>query len=288
MSKLSGLLRYRSEFKNYITVIFKMFSNKYPIEIMYRDGNSVLVPNSGFVHMASSGLHFNYNKNLDLLTFEYKNYNLKFYGSFYNNDFADTYGFQTYSKFNVLDRTVIDVGANIGDTSIYFALKGAKKVIALEPAPFAYSFLIKNISINNMEDIIIPINNGIGSQERSIRIMDKPADVTGTYVKDEGNGMEIKITTLTNIIKQFKTNNNLVLKMDCEGCEFDSLQNETDATLKSFSEIILEYHKHPYDLLKTLYNLNFRIMINNFNVKDLNKVPKKILKSHIGYIYAKQ
>jgi len=32
-------------------------------------------------------------------------------------------------------RDVIDVGANAGDTALYFVLHGARKVIAVEPLP---------------------------------------------------------------------------------------------------------------------------------------------------------
>ncbi len=110
----------------------------------------------------------------------------------------------------------------------------------------------------------------------------------GIYVHDEGDGKTVKITTLTNLIKENKLGNNLVLKMDCEGCEFDSLLNEDNNTLKAFSEIIMEYHNYPYDLIKTLLSLNFEVTVNDVNIIDLTKIPRKILRSHIGYIYAKQ
>jgi FkbM family methyltransferase len=41
---------------------------------------------------------------------------------------------------------VIDVGAGVGDTAILFALRGAKKVIALEPFPSLYEEALINIS----------------------------------------------------------------------------------------------------------------------------------------------
>ncbi len=139
-----------------------------------------------------------------------------------------------------------------------------------------------------MSNIIIPMNIGIGKSETEIKIKDEEMDVTGIYVHDEGDGKTVKITTLTNLIKENKLGNNLVLKMDCEGCEFDSLLNEDNNTLKAFSEIIMEYHNYPYDLIKTLLSLNFEVTVNDVNIIDLTKIPRKILRSHIGYIYAKQ
>jgi len=42
-------------------------------------------------------------------------------------------------------KSVVDIGAFVGDTAIYFAIKGAEKVIAIEPHPGAYEELAENI-----------------------------------------------------------------------------------------------------------------------------------------------
>ncbi|MEM3714462.1 MAG: FkbM family methyltransferase, partial [Nitrososphaeria archaeon] len=62
----------------------------------------------------------------------------------------ETFIDEDYKFLKVSNETVIDIGANVGDTPIYFALKGAKKVIALEP-DFNY-FTIANLNIeeNNL------------------------------------------------------------------------------------------------------------------------------------------
>lgn len=73
MSKIDGIRRYKKQFKNYIPVIFKTVLNRYPIEVIYRNGDSAKVLNQGFLHFASSGLHFHYERNSDLLTFPYNN-----------------------------------------------------------------------------------------------------------------------------------------------------------------------------------------------------------------------
>jgi tRNA G37 N-methylase Trm5 len=62
-----------------------------------------------------------------------------------------------YNALNANGKTVVDVGAYIGDSSIYFALKGAKRVIAIEPCPKAFKEMLDNIRLNNLEDVIVPI-----------------------------------------------------------------------------------------------------------------------------------
>jgi len=46
---------------------------------------------------------------------------------------------------DVKGKVVIDVGAYIGDSAIYFALKGARKVIALESHPGTFAEMLDNI-----------------------------------------------------------------------------------------------------------------------------------------------
>jgi hypothetical protein len=44
-----------------------------------------------------------------------------------------------YDNIDVYGRDVVDIGANVGDSSIYFALKGARKVVGVEPLPNVYA-----------------------------------------------------------------------------------------------------------------------------------------------------
>lgn len=57
-----------------------------------------------------------------------------------------------------------------------------------------------------------------------------------------------------------------VLKMDCEGCEYDVLMN-LDPRELPFSEIGLEYHGPVKPLLKHLRRGNYRVKI----IKKLSK-----------------
>ena len=59
--------------------------------------------------------------------------------------------------------TFIDIGANIGNHSIFFAMvAGAAKVVPLEPNPVAYKILIANTLCNRMADIVDLSRLGVG------------------------------------------------------------------------------------------------------------------------------
>jgi len=64
-----------------------------------------------------------------------------------------------YEPSNVKDRVVVDIGAYVGDSAVYFALRGARRVVAVEPHPGAFAEMLDNIRLNNMESVIIPVNN---------------------------------------------------------------------------------------------------------------------------------
>ena len=65
---------------------------------------------------------------------------------------------QAYRWLNVKEKYVIDIGANIGDTATYFALKGARHVYAFEPYPYSYNLAKKHINLNKLNNKISSFN----------------------------------------------------------------------------------------------------------------------------------
>ncbi|WP_052307195.1 FkbM family methyltransferase [Thermogladius calderae] len=158
---------------------------------------------------------------------------------------------RVYEKLNVAGRVVVDVGAFVGDSAIYFAVRGAEKVIAIEPHPGAYQEMLENIRLNNMEDKIIPINAGLASRTGWIKISRVDVDSTATTLYKIDNFGNVMTVTLGEIINKYSIPNNAVLKMDCEGCEYDVILNDYEH-VKLFGEVILEYHGNLMPLLNTM------------------------------------
>jgi FkbM family methyltransferase len=145
-----------------------------------------------------------------------------------------------YDVLNVRDKVVIDVGSFVGDSAIYFALKGARKVIAIEPHVEAFQEMLENIKLNGLEGIVVPVNAGLASKPGKVHV--KGVDVVhtqGTYHKLNKCG-EIPAVTLSELINKYDLNDG-VLKMDCEGCEYDIVLNDYEH-VKAFDELIVDYH----------------------------------------------
>jgi len=163
-----------------------------------------------------------------------------------------------YKWLDAKNRDVVDIGANIGDTAIYFALKGAKHVYAFEPYPYSYDIAMKNIKLNHLEDKITLLNEGCG-KSGSIAIKEDYKNTVGTDLKSFKEGKKIRIEGLDEIVKRFNLKH-AALKVDCEGCEYDLILNASDEALKAFDQIIIEYH-YGYRNLVNKLNSNFTVKV---------------------------
>jgi FkbM family methyltransferase len=163
-------------------------------------------------------------------------------------------------------RSFIDVGAFVGDSVIYFALKGAKRVIAVEPHPGAFAEMLENIKLNKMENIIIPVNAGLASRLGKIcaENVDNVYSIAAYHrLGDCINA--VPAVTLGELISRFGVDpGNAVLKMDCEGCEYDVILNDYEH-IRMLKELIFEYHtdvfNKPVDDLLNMLSRDFRCVV---------------------------
>jgi FkbM family methyltransferase len=195
----------------------------------------------------------------------------------------DVFDLGAYSVLNVEGKEVIDIGAFVGDSTIYFAVKGAKRVIAIESHPEAFKELLENISLNRLKNKVIAINAGLASKPGKICIGNVDVNATfGTYHAPGECTSRVPAITLSEIVKRYEIRGeNAVLKMDCEGCEYDTILYIDPQDLKIFKEIIIEYHNGYRELKRFLEDTGF-----NTKIKPIRSFPQSIEKQ--GYLIAKR
>ena len=216
------LKAYMSAYDKPLNVMFRTALNKFPFTAKLRNGLEVEIKSKRHAYFFTT-LH-----DLDIIfvtdrfiQFRYMDRILKFY--------FDINGFVALGEIfrdgiydiDVKGRTVVDVGAGIGDSSIYFALNGAKKVYAFD---VNVSYLEKNIKENNLKDVVEPIRCECGLSNN-----------------------------LDNITLKYNIPYESVLKVDCEGCEYGFFGVSPPRLISRYHTIIIEYHngvQHLADLLK--------------------------------------
>jgi FkbM family methyltransferase len=201
-------------------------------------------------------------------------------GAVHNGDVISIFKENIYSKLPINGKTIIDVGANIGDSSIYFALKGAKRVIGIEPFPKNYEIARSNVELNGLSDKVTLLLAGCGGHGGNITVDNSYESCANSQLTGNAkSGAKIPLMTLKEILTEFQlTNEDIILKLDCEGCEYDVVLSSA-SVLTQFSHILIEYHYGYKDLLESLKKLGFR-------VSHTRPVYEPIHKYRKGYIVA--
>jgi FkbM family methyltransferase len=165
----------------------------------------------------------------------------------------------TYKELLPLEgETVLDIGANIGDSSIYFALNNAEKVIALEPFPETYLTAKKNIEENSLTNKITLLNAAYG-KDCEVLLDDSVPQNGLSLLKPSNKGIKVKSYSLETLLNLYNINK-AILKMDCEGCEYQIL-NENLSALRKFKRIELEFHYGYRNIENKLRSAGFSTMV---------------------------
>jgi FkbM family methyltransferase len=188
---------------------------------------------------------------------------IKLHGGTSSGDVIGIYLNNIYQQLPVKGKAVVDIGANIADSGIYFALSGANKVVGLEPFPKTFQLAQKNIRFNNLSDKITVYLAGCAADNRDM-IVDPDFNSDGKNIlKDFKKGIKIPMLTLENVL----SHNNLlnydshILKMDCEGCEYETVLSADKHILQKFSHMMIEYHYGYKNLKEKIEKSGFKVSV---------------------------
>ena len=159
---------------------------------------------------------------------------------------------------------VIDIGGNIGMVSIYLAKKYPfLKIYAFEPVKQNYENFLKNIELNNINKDIIKVFNLAITKDRRDVILTSPFNNSGAsniYNNFRGSGniisnndISIKSITFDDIFSNNNISKCKLLKIDCEGAEYEILYSANVENLKNCEYMRAEFHGKKYKQ-KDLYN----------------------------------
>lgn len=160
------------------------------------------------------------------------------------------------------DGNVIDIGANIGAFSLYAMFNGAGKVFSFEPNKEAFEILTKNIKENGLGDSIIPNNLAVSGKDNEtvrISIYSNPNNVVNNDNNVDDKTVEVKTISLQTIIESNNLDDVGLIKMDCEGAEYEIVEAAKDDTYGKIKNIRFEYHNGTERLTKHLDNYGFKM-----------------------------
>ncbi len=178
--------------------------------------------------------------------------------------FEGCYSISVKEKFNVLD-----IGMNVGFTSLFFANNPRViKIYGYEPFKPTIIDAQKNFLLNpSLASKISSFNFGLGNEFEK-RILHFSSDLKGknSMYNDEKGNEEIELRKAREIIDDVISSNpveSYFIKMDCEGAEFEIFENLQHGNIPDqiFGFIIEWHQKSPKPISDILISNNFKVQM---------------------------
>ncbi|HXY08652.1 MAG TPA: FkbM family methyltransferase, partial [Terriglobales bacterium] len=143
---------------------------------------------------------------------------------------------------------MVDIGANIGTVSQFFAFASPKLLIhAYEPNPAAFEMLQRNITDNQLHERVTAFPEAVGRESGELSLwVDVNTTLSTAYLESSPSegGRRIKVPTITldEVWNRLNRSPIWLLKIDTEGAEGDILESASSASLAAVQNAIVEYH----------------------------------------------
>ncbi len=144
--------------------------------------------------------------------------------------------------------TIIDLGANVGVFTLWAANRyPAARVLALEPSPRLFRFLSMNIERNHLVNVTA-VQAACAGRRGEATLYGRGVEAMNSLYSRDNYGSSfharesVTLVTLDDLFERFAVDRCALLKMDCEGAEYETLFNAGEETLHKIEKISMEYH----------------------------------------------
>ena len=140
--------------------------------------------------------------------------------------------------------TVIDIGAHHGIFSIFAASKGFK-VLSYEPNPINFAVLKRNSEENSDLNIKL-FNEAVSNKSEFLNFNMGKTSTTGALVNSQrdwkrtNDDIKVQCLCINQILNEHR--NIKILKIDCEGGEYEIIKSISNNNLKKIEIFYIEVH----------------------------------------------
>ena len=184
--------------------------------------------------------------------------------------FAVVWLLEDYNRPGFLpeEGTVVDIGAHIGLYTMFVSSASKNtRIFSFEPASDNYAMLKDNIARNSL-DSVKAFNIAVSGQSGKKELFLSEDQAGHTLHKKSEKKEIVDCVTLDDIINDNDIQKITVLKLDCEGSEYDILDNLSDAGYDKIERICLEYHITGDDF-SMRDKLKKNLAKRGFNIEDV-------------------
>ena len=170
-----------------------------------------------------------------------------------NNDYV------LHNFVNNVDKHFIDIGANCGVATIILAKQNPLSTIySFEPDPRVFHVLKLNTEANNLQNVILfnaaVSKKGISHLELCIHPQYSGGNTTYSdekhfhdFFNSTVKTFQVDAKSLDQLIDQYNISEIELLKIDCEGGEYDILYDSVAFTQNKIKNMVGEFHNLRYN-----------------------------------------
>lgn len=178
--------------------------------------------------------------------------------------------------------TVIDIGMNVGITTLFFASQAnVRKVISFEPFLPTYNMALENLALNKFFASKVEMQNfGLGEKNDTLQVdyslKQKGKMGLNGVAKNSNvslNNFRKETIVLKSVAEEFikirpsVKDDFVVCKIDCEGAEYEITDTLSEQNLLSIPDVyFIEWHyKSPVKIVSNLIAANYHVINTTFH-----------------------
>jgi FkbM family methyltransferase len=182
---------------------------------------------------------------------------------------------------------IVDIGANVGTFAVWAAKRWpGTKLVCVEPDSELFRYLQRNVRASGLATAVL-VNAACGAKSRETELYARgPRSMNTLYARDiYGSTFTLRsivqVIPLDRIFATHGIDQCSLLKLDCEGAEYEILLGTSLATLQRIGNIALEYHMgmndhSPDELVQHLRSCGYAVRVPAPSAAD----------PEVGYMYA--
>ncbi len=166
--------------------------------------------------------------------------------------------------------TVVDIGAHIGAFTVTSARSASEGIVyALEPVEANYELLLRNIELNGLKNVV-PTKMAVakGSGKREMFVQEDATSGHSFHYRSNRKPVTVDTTSLEDFVDRMGIKKIDLLKIDCEGAEYEILADCPERIFSMTRRIAMEYHfgedkKDPQILIDILEDNEFKMTMSS-------------------------
>lgn len=158
---------------------------------------------------------------------------------------SDAYPWEEILRLLPDEPVVLDIGAHVGAFTIAVAesrprLSGA----CYEPSPWAFEMLTSNLEVNGLAGRVAARHSAVAAVPGETLFYEaEPGSCASSTIPFNGaEARSVPAVTLESALEDLATSDVDLLKLDCEGAEYEIVTNAPSLAWQSIGSIFLEYH----------------------------------------------